>query len=122
MIMTFINFILNSYLGNPFYFINWIFQNENALNIHVFILGIIAFINIMLTIFSAVYLNNYYLKFVKILEIPLADTFAISILSVYKFTNEINYHIGLFNILIVIVFIEFSDFFINKRKMRKYDF
>lgn len=121
-IMTFLNFNLNAYFGNPFYSINWVIQNENGLNVYIFLLGLIGFLNAMLTQFSAVYLNNAYLKFVKILEIPLADTIAISILSVYKYTNEINYHIGLINFLIVIVFLEFSDFFIKKITNRKYDF
>jgi len=122
LIMTFLNFILNAYFANPFYSVSWFIQYNNSLNLSILLLGLVGFLNIMFTIFSAVYLNSYYLKFVKLLEIPLADTIAIYFLSVYKFTNEINYHIGLLNFLIVIVLIEFSDFFLNKRKNNKYNF
>jgi hypothetical protein len=121
-IMTFVNFFLNSYYGNPLYSINWLIQNDNNLNIYIIIFGIIAFLNIMFTIFSSVYLNDTYLKFLKILEIPFADTIAISILSVYKYTNEINYNIGLINIMIAIVLLEFSECFIKRSNSKKYDF
>ncbi len=121
-IMSFLNFVLNSYFGNPLYSIDWLFQYDNNLNMYILIFGIIAFLNIMFTIFSSVYLNNNYLKFVKIIEIPLADTIAISVFSLYKNTNEINYHVGLINFMIAIVLLEFSNLFIKRTHMRKYDF
>lgn len=122
LIMSFINFIMNTYFGNPFYSINWLFHSDNSVNIYILIFGTIAFLNIMFTIFSSVYLNNNYLKFVKILEIPFADFIAISILSVYEYANKINYHIGLINFMIVIVFLEFSNLFVKKSNPKKYDF
>lgn len=121
-IMTFLNFILNSYHGNPLYSISWMFQNEKNLTVYLLIFGVFAFLNIMFTIFSSVYLNETYLKFLKIFEIPLADTIAISILSVYNYTNEINYHIGLINLMIAIVLLEFYELFTKKSNSKKYDF
>ena len=121
-ITTIINFVINSYAGNPFFIITWIFEFKNGLNIVVIGLGLVAFLNIMLTIFTSVYLNIYYLKFLKIIEIPLADTVGSILFSIYKYNYDISYYVGFINITIVIIMIEFSDFFLDKKKIKKFNF
>lgn len=117
-----INMILNTYLGNPFNVILWIREGEVGLNYLHIILGLIAFINIQLTIFSSVYLNKNYLKVIKIIEIPLADSIMNAFLSNSNYSHDISYYLGIINILIVIILIEFAELFVDKKKSKKYDF
>ena len=84
----------------------WVWNYESLM--YVILIGLIGLLHTIFSLFSSIYLKPYFLKAIKLIEIPFSDFLAIVAFQLYNQPSDYIYYVVIFNFLITIGIVEFS--------------